>query len=117
MHTLQTLQEPATNGSELTALLTALTALKKGMPGVRLPIEWTGVAGKVADAFNEVVEQNERMAQELLKKLYPFLFFPPEKKCLADFLKRKILDQQRQFESVTCRLISLNTHLQSLFAG
>src|SRR5260370_1234825 len=51
----------------MTALLTALTALKKGPPGVRLPLEWTGVAGKVADAFNEVVELNERMAQELAR--------------------------------------------------
>ncbi len=60
-------QEPTTNGTEMTALLSALTALKKGKPGVRLPLEWTGVAGKVADAFNEVVEQNERMAQELAR--------------------------------------------------
>jgi HAMP domain-containing protein/signal transduction histidine kinase/CheY-like chemotaxis protein len=30
-------------------------------------MEWTGVAGKVADAFNEVVELNERMAQELAR--------------------------------------------------
>ena len=27
--------------------------------------EWTGLAGKVADTFNEVVELNQRMAQEL----------------------------------------------------
>jgi HAMP domain-containing protein/signal transduction histidine kinase/DNA-binding response OmpR family regulator len=30
-------------------------------------MEWTGIAGKVADAFNEVVELNERMAQELAR--------------------------------------------------
>src|SRR5438045_3815131 len=64
---MQTLHEPSTNGTEMTALLTALTALLKGQPGVRLPVEWTGVAGKVADAFNEVVEQNERMANELAR--------------------------------------------------
>jgi hypothetical protein len=57
------LQEPETNVSEMTALLAALTTLKKGKPGVRLPVEWTGVAGKVADAFNEVVEMNEQMAR------------------------------------------------------
>src|SRR5438477_12390290 len=67
MAILQSLQEPVTNGSEFTSLLTALTALKKGKRGVRLPIEWAGVAGKVADAFNEVVEQNERMADELAR--------------------------------------------------
>ena len=53
------------NGNELTLLLTALTALRDGQTGVRMPVEWTGVAGKVADVFNEVVEQNERMASEL----------------------------------------------------
>src|SRR3954469_883845 len=64
---MQTLHEPGTNGTEMTALLGALTALKKGQPGVRLPVEWTGVAGKVADAFNEAVEQNEPMANELAR--------------------------------------------------
>jgi HAMP domain-containing protein/signal transduction histidine kinase/CheY-like chemotaxis protein len=53
------------HGNEMAVLLSALTALKKGRSGVRLPVEWTGVAGKVADAFNEVVELNERMASEL----------------------------------------------------
>ena len=47
------------------ALLAALSALKKGDFSVRLPVEWTGVAGKIADTFNDVVELNERMAQEL----------------------------------------------------
>ena len=59
--------EPATNGSEMVALLSALTALKQGRTGVRLPPDWGGVAGKVADAFNEVVELNERMAEELAR--------------------------------------------------
>src|SRR5215217_8902265 len=61
------LDEPLTSNSELTALLGALVALKNGKSGVRLPVEWTGVAGKVADAFNEVVELNERMAEELAR--------------------------------------------------
>src|SRR5688572_25414956 len=60
-----TLPEIEVHGNEMAVLLSALTALKKGQPGVRLPVEWTGVAGKVADAFNEVVELNERMASEL----------------------------------------------------
>src|SRR5438445_6968030 len=46
-------------------LLGALNALKKGDFSFRLPLEWTGVAGKVADTFNDVVAQNERMAKEL----------------------------------------------------
>src|SRR5215469_3681426 len=59
------LQEPPVPGVDTAALLTALTALKKGDFSVRLPLDWTGVAGKVADTFNEVVERNERMAYEL----------------------------------------------------
>src|SRR5690349_12172573 len=55
------------NGVETTVLLEALIALKKGKSGVRLPNNWTGVAGKVADAFNDVVELNERMANEMAR--------------------------------------------------
>ncbi|MCI0704582.1 MAG: HAMP domain-containing protein, partial [Planctomycetia bacterium] len=64
---MSTLLEPAKTGSEMAALLSALTALRQGRTGVRLPPDWTGVAGKVADAFNEVVGQNERMAEELAR--------------------------------------------------
>ena len=59
------LQEPSISVTELTDLLTALSALKKGKRGVRLPDEWVGLAGKVADAFNDVVELNEKMAGEI----------------------------------------------------
>src|SRR5687767_4658360 len=62
---MQTVHEISGNGTEMSALLAGLVALKKGKTGVRLPPEWTGVAGKVADAFNEVVELIERMASEL----------------------------------------------------
>ena len=65
MEALQESTANTTNSTEMIALLTALTAVKKGTPGVRLPVEWTGVAGKVSDAFNEVMEMNERMASEL----------------------------------------------------
>jgi hypothetical protein len=52
-------------GSEMTALLGALSALRDGDSSVRLPVEWTGIPGKVADAFNEIAELNERMTGEL----------------------------------------------------
>ncbi|WP_439629623.1 HAMP domain-containing protein, partial [Gemmata sp.] len=55
------------NGNEVAQLLAALTALRQGRAGVRLPLDWTGVAGRVADAFNSVVEQNERFAGELAR--------------------------------------------------
>src|SRR5205085_323845 len=46
-------------------LLRALTALRKGDFSTRLPVDWTGLPGKIADVFNEVVEQNQRMSREL----------------------------------------------------
>ena len=46
-------------------LLEVLTALRKGNFTPRLPAKWTGVAGKVADTVNEVMEVNQRMAKEL----------------------------------------------------
>jgi HAMP domain-containing protein/signal transduction histidine kinase/DNA-binding response OmpR family regulator len=62
---VQATDESIGEGGEMAALLHALTALRKGQADVRLPLEWTGVAGKVADAFNQVVEMNELMAAEL----------------------------------------------------
>ncbi len=46
-------------------LLAGLTALKKGDLSVRLPVEWTGVAGKVADAFNDFVELMVKHTDEI----------------------------------------------------
>jgi hypothetical protein len=34
---------------------------------VRLPLKWTGLVGKIAEAFNDVVELNERMSEELTR--------------------------------------------------
>src|SRR5262245_39528106 len=52
------------DGSEL---LNVLRAVRKGDFSVRLPNDWTGLPGKVADTLNEVVELNERMAAELAR--------------------------------------------------
>jgi signal transduction histidine kinase/HAMP domain-containing protein len=46
-------------------LLKTLIALKKGNFAVRLPNDWTGVNGKIADTLNDVVEMNERLVKEL----------------------------------------------------
>src|SRR4030095_5131215 len=56
---------PLAPAEELSALLNALTALRKGDATVRLPTNWTGLPGKVADAFNDVVDQSAHMAAEL----------------------------------------------------
>ena len=46
-------------------LLEALQAMQAGDFSVRLPVDQTGIAGKIADAFNDIVASNERMAQQL----------------------------------------------------
>ena len=46
-------------------LLSALRAFRKGDFSVRLPLNLSGVDGEIADAFNDVVEMNERMTKEL----------------------------------------------------
>ena len=42
-------------------LLGALRAFRKGDFSVRLPLGLTGIDGEIVDAFNDVVELNERM--------------------------------------------------------
>ncbi|SAK93223.1 multi-sensor hybrid histidine kinase [Caballeronia temeraria] len=44
----------------------ALISLRKG-EGASLPTDWTGLHGKLADAFNDVVDQNIRMSDELAR--------------------------------------------------
>src|SRR6266403_1907829 len=55
------------NGNELDngQLLAALMAFKRGDFSARLPEDWTGVPGKIADTFNAVIEANQRMTREL----------------------------------------------------
>jgi HAMP domain-containing protein/signal transduction histidine kinase/ActR/RegA family two-component response regulator len=53
------------NQVELRELLTALTAFKHGDFSARLPADWTGIVGKVADTFNDVIALNQRMSREL----------------------------------------------------
>ena len=51
--------------TELSELLSALQAVRDGDFSVRLPGNWTGLEGKIADTFNEIVASNARMASEL----------------------------------------------------
>ncbi len=49
----------------LTTILQSLKTMKEGDFSVRLPVSWTGLPGKIADNFNEIVTANEQMAFEL----------------------------------------------------
>ncbi|QDL11507.1 hybrid sensor histidine kinase/response regulator [Brasilonema octagenarum UFV-E1] len=50
---------------DLKQLLKTLVAVKKGDFSARMPIDQTGMAGKIADTLNDIIEQNERLTTEL----------------------------------------------------
>ena len=64
---MRVLEPETVADSDVKRLLSALTALKKGDGSIRLPLDWTGLPGKLAETFNEVVELNESMAEELAR--------------------------------------------------
>jgi PAS domain-containing protein len=49
----------------MAVILAGLQTMRDGDFSVRLPGYWTGLAGKVADTFNEIVFANQQIAQEL----------------------------------------------------
>src|SRR5579883_1201142 len=51
--------------SELRELLNAVQAMRVGDFSVRMASDHDGIMGKVADAFNEIVAANQRMAKQL----------------------------------------------------
>jgi HAMP domain-containing protein/CheY-like chemotaxis protein/GAF domain-containing protein len=55
----------AAEGPSLAVILAGLQTMRDGDFSVRLPGSWTGLEGKIADTFNEIVAANEQMAQEL----------------------------------------------------
>lgn len=50
---------------DASALLEVLVAVRRGDFSVRMRSDLTGVAGKVADALNDIIAANQRMAQQL----------------------------------------------------
>ena len=51
--------------SQTKELLVALRAFRKGDFAARLPADWQGLAGKVADAFNDLADLGDRMTKEV----------------------------------------------------
>ncbi len=64
MPTAQNTQE-SPNKLYAKQLLRTLVAVKKGDFSVRMPIDQTGMGGKIADTLNDIIELNQRMAAEL----------------------------------------------------
>ena len=55
----------AAHGNELHELLRALQAMRMGDFSVRMAAESTGIIGKIADTFNEIVSTNQHIARQL----------------------------------------------------
>jgi len=51
--------------SELAVILQTLINVRNGDFSVRLPVVWTGLTGRIADTFNEIVSANQQMSLEL----------------------------------------------------
>ncbi len=56
-----------TNTLDMKELLGVLLSIKKGDYSVRMPIDRTGMAGKIADTLNEIIEANNDFSDELDK--------------------------------------------------
>jgi signal transduction histidine kinase/CheY-like chemotaxis protein/HAMP domain-containing protein len=50
-----------------TALLTVLARVREGDFTARMPLEWTGLAGKIADGVNDVIIGNQSLEAELTR--------------------------------------------------
>ena len=57
--------ESASAEDKLRVLLRAMQSVQAGDFSVRVSGDWDGVHGKLADAFNDIIAANERMASEL----------------------------------------------------
>jgi HAMP domain-containing protein/CheY-like chemotaxis protein/signal transduction histidine kinase len=53
------------SASELNLVLSSLLTMREGDFSVRLPGTWTGLPGKLADTFNDIVGSNQQIAHEL----------------------------------------------------
>src|SRR5258708_2961192 len=51
--------------ADLGAILASLQTVRDGDFSVRLPGTWTGLPGKIADTFNDIVAANQQIAREL----------------------------------------------------
>src|SRR5262245_41088865 len=58
-------RDAAANALDAKLLLKTLTALKKGDFSVRLPSDWAGESGIIANTINDVIDINNRLAREM----------------------------------------------------
>src|SRR5436305_1467478 len=59
--------EPVTEVLDTSTLLKTLIAFRDGDFSARLPVDQTGIPGKIADTLNDIFKLNERMSSELAR--------------------------------------------------
>jgi signal transduction histidine kinase/response regulator RpfG family c-di-GMP phosphodiesterase/HAMP domain-containing protein len=59
--------ERASDALDESVLLQVLSDVENGDFGVRMPLGWTGVAGKIADRLNSVIAANQTLGEELAR--------------------------------------------------
>ena len=59
--------QPRSTASENHVLLKMLIAFKKGNFAVRMPVDQVGIAGKIADTLNDILELNQKMVSEFAR--------------------------------------------------
>ena len=58
---------PTADAVDAKILLNVLAKIKEGDFTARMPLDWTGVAGKVADGLNDVIIANQALGTELAR--------------------------------------------------
>jgi len=54
-----------TENLDLKQLLRTLAEVKKGNFSARMPLDHTGIGGKIVEGVSDIIDMNERMAAEL----------------------------------------------------
>jgi hypothetical protein len=60
------IRQPTEESLDTTLLLRILTASRRAIFSVRLPLDWAGICGKIADVLNYLIEAHEKMAREFV---------------------------------------------------
>ena len=58
----ETRADPSRGDMDLKMLLKTLTAVKKGDFSARMPEDWAGINGKIADTINDIIELNQKVS-------------------------------------------------------
>ncbi len=53
--------------AKMQGILVALVAFRDGDFSVRLPLDWTGTEGRIAEAFNQAIAQEDRISREVTR--------------------------------------------------